>query len=398
MCSYGNCLYPNNDLETCGTSNCYKKLHHFCQTNIDEAQFNGKFEDLFGLRFACYDCMAGLMKKGLFPSSEDNTESESDEEGDSEFECVSGGEDNSKCESVEENDSECVSDEEKDFVVNDDLSDIIINEQSDVTKDNEKNDDNSILSSSDASENDNEEMKSGKNDENSSDESSDELDNDIEEMKFGLSAIYEAYFWKSFNESINKEIEIPIQTLVNMTSYWKGIQYITHANNIKTDTLELIKDQFLQFSQWKNKSISNVMRENYKVGNNGIKKEVVNNIYKLMILSDNRKVFFINKNHTVTVMNEKDIKTSIRMFFRPSYDVNISGIEEFNTSMTKVKTSVLVNNVHKSCYEHIVEKNGSNYDMSLSYHLFNHVKVHFPKSTSKKSKSSPSTSSTTNFH
>ena len=69
------------------------------------------------------------------------------------------------------------------------------------------------------------------------------------------------------------------------------------------------------------------MREKYKVGNNGIKKEVVNNIYNLMKLRDDRKVFFINKNHTATVMNEKDIKTSIRMFFRLSYDVNILGIE-----------------------------------------------------------------------
>ena len=126
-----------------------------------------------------------------------------------------------------------MSDQEKDIANNDDPSDIIINEQNGVTKDNEKNDDNSILSSSDASENDNEEMKSGKNEENSIDECSDELDNDIEEMKFGLSAIYEAYFWKYFNESMNKEIEIPIQTLVNMTSYWKGIQYINHANSIK---------------------------------------------------------------------------------------------------------------------------------------------------------------------
>ena len=98
------------------------------------------------------------------------------------------------------------------------------------------------------------------------------------------------------------------------------------------------------------------MRENYKVGNNGIKKEVVNNIYKLMILSDNRKVFFINKNHTVTVMNEKDIKTSIRIFFSPSYDVNISGIEKLNTSMIKLKTNLLVNNVHKSWCEHLVKK------------------------------------------
>ena len=69
------------------------------------------------------------------------------------------------------------------------------------------------------------------------------------------------------------------------------------------------------------------MREKYKVGNNGIKKEVVNNIYNLMKLRDDRKVFFINKHHTATVMNEKDIKTNIRMFFRLSYDVNISGID-----------------------------------------------------------------------
>ena len=56
------------------------------------------------------------------------------------------------------------------------------------------------------------------------------------------------------------------------------------------------------------------MREKYKVGNNEIRKEVVNNIYNLMMLSDDRKVFFIKNNHTATVMNEKDIKTSIRMF------------------------------------------------------------------------------------
>ena len=124
----------HNDLETCGTSNCYKKLHHSCHHNIDEAQFNGKFEDVFGLRYACYNCMVELMKKGLFPLSEDNTESDSDVNGGCESECVSDGdgEENSKCESV----------------------------------DNEKNDDNSILSSTDASEDDNNEMNSGNNDDN----------------------------------------------------------------------------------------------------------------------------------------------------------------------------------------------------------------------------------------
>ena len=69
-----------------------------------------------------------------------------------------------------------------------------------------------------------------------------------------------------------------------------------------------------------------------------------------------RKVCFIKNNHTATVMNEKDIKTRIRIYFRPSYDVNISGIEKFNTSMTTVKNNLLVNNVHKSWCEHLVKK------------------------------------------
>ena len=117
-----------------------------------------------------------------------------------------------------------------------------------------------------------------------------------------------------------------------------------------------------------------------------------------MKLRDERKVFFINKNHTATVMNEKDIKTSIRMFFRPSYDVNISGIEKFNTSMTKLKTNLLVNNDHKSSCEYLVKNNENNNDMSLSYDLYNHIKVPITKSASQKSMSLPNTSSTLNFH
>ena len=71
-----------------------------------------------------------------------------------------------------------------------------------------------------------------------------------------------------------KEKEIPIQTIVNMPSYWKGNQYINHANNIKK-TLELVKDNFLQFSQWKCNSITNVMREKYKLGNNDIRNKLL---------------------------------------------------------------------------------------------------------------------------
>ena len=65
VCSYQNCVYPTLILENCGTSNCTKKLHNICQTNIDEAQYNGNFERLFGLRFSCSECIVELQKKRI---------------------------------------------------------------------------------------------------------------------------------------------------------------------------------------------------------------------------------------------------------------------------------------------------------------------------------------------
>ena len=142
VCSCQNCLYPNLTLENFGTSNCIKKLHHICQTNIDEAQYHGNFERPFGLRFTCSDCIVELQKIGLFPSSED--------------------------------DCECVSDEEKGDVINNDSTDIHFIERGDEIEESDKSDESSI------------------------NVSSDDTDNDNEVMKTGLSIIYETYFWKSF--------------------------------------------------------------------------------------------------------------------------------------------------------------------------------------------------------
>ena len=66
--------------------------------------------------------------------------------------------------------------------------------------------------------------------------------------------------------------------------------------------------------------------------------------------------------------------------------------------MTKVKTDLLVNNVHKSWCEYLVKNNKNNYDMSLPYDLCNHVNVPITKPASKKSKILPNTSSTLTFH
>ena len=190
-------------VEYCGTSNCTNKLHHIYQQNIDEAQYNGQFESVFGLRFSYSECI-------VVPSSQE--------------------------------DYECQSDEEKEVVIVDELTDINFNEEGDEIEESDESD------------------------ESSNNESSDDIDNDNEVTEPVLSVIYEAYFWKSFKESMIKEKEIPIQTIVNMTSYWKGNQQINHRNNIKK-TLELVKDNVLQFSQWKYNSIKNVIRGKYKLRN-----------------------------------------------------------------------------------------------------------------------------------
>ena len=66
------------------------------------------------------------------------------------------------------------------------------------------------------------------------------------------------------------------------------------------------------------------------------------------------------------------------------YDVNISGIEKLNNSMTKEKYNMLVNSVHSSWCDHLVKNNKNNYDMSLSYDLCNHLKVPTTKQASSK--------------
>ena len=96
---------------------------------------------------------------------------------------------NSKYESVENEKND-----DNSILPSIDASEDDIDEINSGKNDDNKNDDNNILSSTDTLEDDNDENHSGKNDDNSSDESSDELDNDIEEKKSGLTVIYEAYF------------------------------------------------------------------------------------------------------------------------------------------------------------------------------------------------------------
>ena len=70
------------------------------------------------------------------------------------------------------------------------------------------------------------------------------------------------------------------------------------------------------------------------------------------------------------------------MYFRPMYDVNNSRIEKLNNSMTKYKYNMLVNSVHSSWCDYLLENNDNNYDMSLTYDLCNYLKVLTKKQTS----------------
>ena len=66
------------------------------------------------------------------------------------------------------------------------------------------------------------------------------------------------------------------------------------------------------------------------------------------------------------------------------YDVNKSGIEKFN--MTFDKYNMLVNSVHSSWCNHLLENKDNNYDISLTYDLCNHAKVPTIKRTPSKPK------------
>ena len=57
------------------------------------------------------------------------------------------------------------------------------------------------------------------------------------------------------------------------------------------------------------------MRGIYKSGKNVDKNEVINSIYNLMKLTDERMVVIINNNNSTQVMNENNIKKYQKVFY-----------------------------------------------------------------------------------
>ena len=83
------------------------------------------------------------------------------------------------------------------------------------------------------------------------------------------------------------------------------------------------------------------MRWEYKTVTNKIKK-YIQNIYNLMSLSVNSIVIILINNKSIQVMNEVDIKTSIRIYFRPVYDKDNSAMENLHERLNLKKFESLM--------------------------------------------------------
>ena len=51
--------------EDCENKNCSNKLHHMCQNNIDNMQYNSEFKIKFSLVFRCSECIVECMNNEL---------------------------------------------------------------------------------------------------------------------------------------------------------------------------------------------------------------------------------------------------------------------------------------------------------------------------------------------
>ena len=58
-------MFGNLKLEDYAIKNCSNELHHICQNNIDNTQYNSEFETKFGLVFRYSEFILECMNKKL---------------------------------------------------------------------------------------------------------------------------------------------------------------------------------------------------------------------------------------------------------------------------------------------------------------------------------------------
>ena len=83
----------------------------------------------------------------------------------------------------------------------------------------------------------------------------------------------------------------------------------------------------------------------------------------------------ILNNNTAQVMNEKDIKQSIRMYMTRFYDTENSAMQQFKEKWSISKIKKLIINGHTSLCSHLIKNKDNIYDITQTYDLLNHTKV-----------------------
>ena len=80
---------------------------------------------------------------------------------------------------------------------------------------------------------------------------------------------------------------------------------------------------------------------------------MMQNIFDRMNLGVNSIVIILINNKSAQVINEVDIKISIRMYFKPVYDKDNSEMEKFSETLNLKKIETLMENVHTAWYSHL---------------------------------------------
>ena len=81
-----------------------------------------------------------------------------------------------------------------------------------------------------------------------------------------------------------------------------------------------------------------------------------------MDLNINRVVIILN-NNSAQVMNEKDIKQSIRIYVTKVYDKENSTVQQLKEKISISKIEKLIINAHTSWYSHLIKDNDKSYDL-----------------------------------
>ena len=121
-----------------------------------------------------------------------------------------------------------------------------------------------------------------------------------------------------------------------------------------------------------------------KNGTYEMKRNIIQHMYNIANRSINSIVIILINNKLVQVVNEWEIKTSIRMHFRENYDKVNSAMETFDGTLRSKKIETLMKYVRTIWCSHLIQD--KKFDILKLYDVSNQAKV----SVKKRNKTTPS--------